>query len=68
MHTVEKPEHWPEMQRFDYLVRTRELTAKEIAELDSSRARKTKEKTYPQREAVRYALEALQEKPVGRAR
>jgi hypothetical protein len=31
MHKVAKPDKWPEVQRFDYLLRTRELTAREEA-------------------------------------
>jgi hypothetical protein len=61
MHKVDKPNKWPEVQRFDYLVRTRELTDKEVKSLQ---ARKEKDKpivrpNYPQRQAVQYALYAL---------
>ena len=56
MHPVEKPNKWPEIQRFDYLVRKRELKASEAEEL----VKKAKaQKTYPQREAVRWAVAML---------
>jgi hypothetical protein len=55
LHGVAEPNKWPEVQRFDYLVRTRELKAEESCDV-SPAARK---KTYPQREAVRYALSKL---------
>ena len=61
MHEVAKPDPWPAVQRFDYMVRTRKLTEKEVAALGASAARKAKDKTYSQREAVRYALAALAE-------
>jgi hypothetical protein len=61
MHAVDNPNKWPKMQRFDYLVRKRELTAKEVAALaPDSPTRKTKPD--PQREAVRYAIRVLAEK------
>ena len=54
MHTVEDVKFWPERQRFDYLVRTREATDEEIsAGLSGSRF------DYPQRDAVLYALQKL---------
>jgi hypothetical protein len=61
MHRVDKPEKWPEFQRFDYLVRKRELTAKEI---DQRIANAPKDEVaaglnYPQREAVLYVLYQL---------
>jgi hypothetical protein len=55
---VDKPDKWPEYQRFDYVVRTRELTEKERARLpEPPRARA--DATYPQREAVQFALAEL---------
>ena len=44
---------WPEQQRFDYFVRTREATPQEVA------AAKHAPADYPQREAVLYALRRL---------
>jgi hypothetical protein len=60
MHEVENPDKWPTVQRFDYLVRKRELTAVEIAKLPGAAQGKAGAKTtYPQREAVQYALHKL---------
>lgn len=50
---VEKAAPWPESQRYDYLVRTRVATADEVAALQKPPA------TYPQREAVLFALKEL---------
>jgi hypothetical protein len=58
LERVAKPDNWPEWQRFDYLVRTRELTADERAVLDK-KPRKSKPVSYPQREAVLFALREL---------
>src|SRR5262249_42993531 len=55
MHAVEKPNKWPAVQRFDYLVRTTEVPA-DAAEKFLKQA---KEQTYPQREAVAWALDML---------
>jgi hypothetical protein len=54
MHPVDKPNRWPAVQRFDYLVRTRELDPDEAAEA----ARKVRG-SYPQRDALLYALSKL---------
>ncbi|HMF11438.1 MAG TPA: HEAT repeat domain-containing protein [Gemmataceae bacterium] len=43
---------WPKEQRFDYLVRYREVAAADVASTNE-------EKTYPQREAVLFALREL---------
>jgi hypothetical protein len=56
---VAKPDKWPEWQRFDYLVRTRELTADEIADHEKKLKRKPAAPSYPQREAVLFALREL---------
>jgi hypothetical protein len=48
---VAKPEHWPLYQRYDYVVRTRYPTEEEL--------RRPEAATYPQREAVRWALREL---------
>jgi hypothetical protein len=54
METVEKPDKWPDLQRFDYLVRQRELSAGEVACLPT-----TNPASYPQREAVLWAMREL---------
>jgi len=59
-HEVEKPNEWPDEQRFDYLERTRERGAT-AAQAEAEKARQAK--TYPQREAVRWALRMLSETP-----
>jgi hypothetical protein len=50
------PDHgqWPEYQRFDYVIRLRELTPAEVQQRKSSLA--APKATYPQREAVLFAL------------
>jgi hypothetical protein len=48
MQPEERPGNWPAYQRYDYVVRTRYPTEVEL--------RRTKPATYPQREAVRWAL------------
>jgi hypothetical protein len=45
---------WPDEQRFDFLVRTREATKDEVA------AAQTPPATYPQRTAVRFAIRELE--------
>jgi hypothetical protein len=52
---VEKAAPWPDRQRFDFLVRTRDATPQELEETRKA----PPEKTYPQREAVRFALKEL---------
>lgn len=56
---VAKPKKWPEWQRFDYVIRTRELTADEIAAHQRKRKSKPAAPSYPQREAVLFALREL---------
>ncbi len=53
---------WPRFQRFDYLVRTREATLAEIALANSPEALDQRNQDYPQRVAVRHALDGLLEK------
>jgi hypothetical protein len=48
---VARPGNWPVFQRYDYLVRTRYPTGAEL--------RRPEPDTYPQREAVRWALREL---------
>jgi len=52
---VERPGPWPKQQRFDYLVRTRPISEAEYRMLS-----KTDERTYPQRDALLYALKELE--------
>ncbi|HEY7313718.1 MAG TPA: hypothetical protein VH643_30490 [Gemmataceae bacterium] len=58
MQRVAKPDRWPEWQRFDYLVRSRELTADEVA-VHRKKPRPSPFAPYPQRDAVRFALSEL---------
>jgi hypothetical protein len=55
MHAVDRPNGWPHVQRFDYMVRTRELKAEEV----DTAVKAAPKRTYPQREAVRRALDHL---------
>jgi hypothetical protein len=56
MHEVEKPNKWPAVQRFDYLVRTTPLSADEAEKrLKEAKGRES----YPQREAAEWALAML---------
>jgi hypothetical protein len=61
---------WPAVQRFDFLVRQRELTKEEIARLKPDQGKPAGlAPTYPQREAVLWALrelEAPEQKPGAR--
>jgi hypothetical protein len=66
MHEVKEPDKWPDVQRFDYMIRQRELAKDEIARL--SRARETTtncEPNYPQRDAVQWALTRLTNQDLG---
>jgi hypothetical protein len=54
-HQVENAAPWPDVQRFDYLVRKREVPADEGA----ARAAAAKGRDYPQREAVLFTLREL---------
>lgn len=54
-HAVAKPNQWPAVQRFDYLVRQRELTELELAQHPPRDANSS----YPQRDAVLFALREL---------
>jgi hypothetical protein len=57
---VARPDAWPVSQRFDYLVRVRPATLDEVLELTR------RPPTYPQREAVLFALRELTGKDAGR--
>jgi hypothetical protein len=66
MHPIADAKPWPESQRFDYLVRKRELTAKEVAILPDPETTAS-----PQREAARLVLAELKKRqanPVARAK
>jgi hypothetical protein len=65
MQRVDKPDKWPTWQRFDFLVRTRELTPQEVAALDKDSAH-PRPPTYPQREAVLFALRELTGEDLGK--
>jgi hypothetical protein len=56
MHPVKDPDKWPEIQRFDYFVRAREVEPT-TAEVLFGRAGGCR--NYPQREAVRWVLARL---------
>jgi hypothetical protein len=58
MHKVENASPWPRVQRFDYLVRERELAPKEEAKL-RAQARNQPGVDYPQLRAVKSAIEGL---------
>jgi hypothetical protein len=55
MHKVGRPAKGPDVQRFDYLVRESEVPRHAVALLQQA----GRPRTYPQREAVRYALANL---------
>lgn len=59
MERVAKPDKWPEWQRFDYLVRRRDLTAEELAAQKNKLQVKPAPVSYPQRQAVLFALREL---------
>jgi hypothetical protein len=60
MQPVSDSNKWPKLQRFDYLIRMRELTADEVSRLPASKGRAEDNlPTYPQRAAVLWALREL---------
>jgi hypothetical protein len=62
---------WPEYQRYDYLVRVRELSELDQKRLDREGAGKAasgQASSYPQREAVRFALNHLRGKRAAQSR
>jgi hypothetical protein len=61
---VAKPDKWPQWQRFDYLVRTRELTADELA-AHRTKLPKSLFASYAQRDAARFALGELTVRDAG---
>jgi hypothetical protein len=64
VQTVNDSGKWPSEQRFDYLVRKRELSTNEVRLLSESNAA-GKPATYPQREAVLWALRELTGEDLG---
>jgi len=54
---VENPGKWPNLQRFDYLIRTRKATALEIGQATPKKGKLPD--PYPQRESVLFALREL---------
>jgi HEAT repeat protein len=59
MESVSDPGKWPRIQRFDYLIRQRELGADEVARLDKVGETTHTPASYPQREAVLWTLREL---------
>jgi hypothetical protein len=58
MERVAKHGEWPQWQRFDYLVRTREMTRDELAAY-AKKAPRADRSHYPQKDAVLFALREL---------
>jgi hypothetical protein len=58
MQWVEKPDKWPNLQRFDYIVRTRQLSAAEVKRHINDKAT-TDLTQYAQRSSVLFALREL---------
>jgi hypothetical protein len=63
MQPVENANPWPALQRYDFLVRTRPATPEEITRSTTQSA----STTYPQREAILYALRQLSGQDLGAA-
>jgi hypothetical protein len=60
MQPVSKPDKWPRLQRFDYLIRMREMTGDETVRAATTiNSHWEDPRTYPQREAVFWALREL---------
>ena len=70
MHEVEKAKPWPSQQRFDYVVRTRPADASEMLaheleaewnarQMPADESEAARQDSYPQREAVLFALRGL---------
>jgi len=59
MLPVEKAQPWPSQQRFDFVIGARDAKPDELAELEKRPAKAS----YPQREAVLFALKELDRKP-----
>lgn len=65
MHVVENAGKWPKLQRFDYLVRERELCDDDVSMRLLSKDDSKANPSYPQREAVLWALRELTGKDCG---
>jgi hypothetical protein len=63
LHRLKDEDPWGQFQRYDYLVRTRSLTAKELEKVKESGNASDQSRTYPQRDAVRRAILELQQLP-----
>jgi hypothetical protein len=57
---------WPEMQRFDYLIRNRPLTAEERADLEAASSVRQVQDSFPQKEAALFVLRELTGEDRGR--
>jgi hypothetical protein len=65
-HDMSEKTRWPRMQRFDYMLRTRELCQTEIAQLCDNACCDVADSTdYPQRRAVLWALRELTGQDMG---
>jgi hypothetical protein len=66
MQSVAKPDKWPAEQRFDFIIRQREITAADVPTFPAGGLNRTEPPTtYPQREAVLWALRELSGKDAG---
>ena len=70
MHHVENADPWPTTQRFDYVVRVRELTPEEREEIvindqSATNRKRTSPASFPQRQAILLALRELTGKDAG---
>jgi HEAT repeat protein len=66
MQVVPEPGKWPRVQRFDYLVRQRELSDDEVKRLTAAKGDEPGgPPSYPQREAVLWALRQLTGQDLG---
>jgi hypothetical protein len=63
---VANPKQWPKNQRYDYVVRKRELTADEARKLQNAKPKPAG--NYAQRDAVLFALRELTGKDCGTSR
>lgn len=63
MQPVAEPKKWPSIQRFDYLIRERELSADEVKRFEARRQEPNG--SYPQREAVLWAIRELERSAPG---
>jgi hypothetical protein len=59
VHRTAAYEPWPVEQRYDYLLRSRPAAPEEIARAEAAAATRPDSSSYPQREAVLFALEHL---------